>query len=171
MSALDSISLTLKRLRHLIFGYDFFISYAHGDGKEYAVRLERALVGMDFAIFRDESEMSGGVQLSLVIRWTIRRTRCVLVLGTRNGITSRWVADEVKMFKARRRRVVPIDIHGVRDLQPWFAQDEIIFMIDPRGDQGPAIASSRKSQWDGAAGVFIVWRDGRWASRSRCCWR
>ena len=39
----------LERLSKFLFGYDYFISYAYADGRDYAAALNEKLANLDFA--------------------------------------------------------------------------------------------------------------------------
>src|SRR5262249_55495102 len=107
-------------IRNLIFGYDVFISYAHGDHTvPFARRLQSRLTDRDFVVFRDESHLLGGDQLTFVIRLAIRRTRGLVLRGDDAATESEWVAKEIRLFRERRKTVVAIDLDGVRERGAW----------------------------------------------------
>jgi hypothetical protein len=47
-----------------LFGYDFFISYAHADGKEYPRRLRARLGANGYRTFLDEEGYVGGTSVA-----------------------------------------------------------------------------------------------------------
>jgi hypothetical protein len=129
----------LSRLARLLFGYDFFLSYAHKDGADYARKLEKSLSKKDFTVFRDETELPGGEPLTSLIRLSLRRTRRLVVVGTKFAVKSRWVEKEIKEFnEKKRRRIVLLDVHGIKNEQPWFNPDEFVFVQDSAGEEGPS---------------------------------
>lgn len=109
----------LRRLggvvRILAFGYDVFISYAHGaEATPYARRLEARLSDRDFTVFRDESRIHLGDRLSLVIRYAVLRSRSLVVIGTETSVRSSWVQREATLFSGRKRPVVILDLERLR---------------------------------------------------------
>jgi WD40 repeat protein len=89
------------RLIDYLFGYDFFISYGHADGKAYPHHLAQALVARRFSVFLDDEIYAVGDELSSA---TLRRVgqsrRLVVVCGPR-AVRSPWVRREVEAYAAR----------------------------------------------------------------------
>ena len=104
-----------RRVISAMFGFDFFICYAHADGKTYARALNRSLA-KDYECFFDEQEFAPGDSLPLEDRLALMNTSCLLVIITPGALKSHWVKWEIKTFKERKRRIMPIcigDIDGV----------------------------------------------------------
>src|SRR5947207_2301781 len=77
--------------RILFIGYDFFISYTHEDGQDFAKRLEDTLTAREFVVFRDTTQLHGGEKLSLTIQAAVFRTRRLVVVGTRAAVRKPWI--------------------------------------------------------------------------------
>ena len=73
----------LKQFTTLLFGYDVFISYPYADGKQYAEELERRLTNLDLACFLDKEELPYGGTLTGSLERAIRRSRAIVLVGTR----------------------------------------------------------------------------------------
>ncbi len=71
-----------RRLRALLFGYDYFISYRHDDGLAYAMALELCLRNRGRVVFRDASELPGSAPLWRSISSAIRRSRVFVLVGS-----------------------------------------------------------------------------------------
>lgn len=118
--------------------YWCFISYRHADNKEpgrqWATWLHQALetyevpsdlVGTKnergdtipdriFPVFRDEEELPADAELSTPIETALRRTRFLVVLCSPQAARSRFVADEILVFKrlGKKDRILAVIIDG-----------------------------------------------------------
>jgi len=101
-----------QRLLGLVFGYDFFISYAWSDGGSYAMALARKLQAQGFEIFLDREEYASGDDWKKVGAWKLRRTGQLILVGSPATLTSAPVLREVQIFSRTGRRIVPIDFDG-----------------------------------------------------------
>ena len=104
----------LDRLSKFLFGYDFFISYAYKDGREYAEYLVKKLGDLDFACFFDSSELPPGEQLPTSLRRAIGRSKALILVGTEGSIDAPYVDLEVSTA-LDQGKVIPIDVHGIRE--------------------------------------------------------
>lgn len=148
---------TQRFLREQIFGYDFFVSYAQEDStRAYGEALQALLTERDFVVFRDITHLAGGDKLTLRIRWSLWRTRCLVVLGTELALGSPWVAKEIGLFAERKRRIVPLDLQNIRLRSPWKEVDDARFVNDLL--PGPSIAVV-----DEIAASLTGWRANRMA--------
>jgi len=105
----ESLFKSLFRAR---FRYDVFISYSHGDAKEYAVALKKQLQGLDFTCFIDEEESPAGVSLDPTLEKALRKSAVLVLIATERALTRPYVALEFERFTATNRTVVPINIAG-----------------------------------------------------------
>ncbi|HEX6086418.1 MAG TPA: TIR domain-containing protein, partial [Thermoanaerobaculia bacterium] len=151
----------ISRLGSWIFGmaqrvrfrYDFFISYAHGDGRAYADNLTRQLRDLDFVCFRDKDELPPGLVLRPSLRRAITASAQMIVVGSTDAIASDYVALEVETFSNTSRPIVPIDFGGTLTEAPWpLLRDQEVIWIDEspaaleRGAPSPlTIAAVEKS--------------------------
>ncbi|HEV7927577.1 MAG TPA: toll/interleukin-1 receptor domain-containing protein [Verrucomicrobiae bacterium] len=126
-------------LKALLFGYDFFISYAQEEAtRVYGNQLRALLSERDYTVFLDTTELRAGDNLTLRIRWSLRRTRCLIVLGTERALASKWVKREIELYAARKRRIVPLDLEQIRARHPWPQIGESLFETDSLPDPSPA---------------------------------
>jgi WD40 repeat protein len=96
----------------ILFGRDIFISYSRRDGGEaYAARLAKEL-GEDFSCYLDQLDTPRGPQLPRQIRRELRRSRALVLLGTRAAVESLYVKLEVSRFLQTRRKIILVDVDG-----------------------------------------------------------
>ncbi len=100
-----------------VFGYDFFISYAHADAEDYASALHEDLAGTH-RCFLDEEELDVGLGLTPAIARALRRTSILVVLHTPGADASPWVRQEVTLFSETGRRVIFVDLGGAPRTEP-----------------------------------------------------
>ncbi len=93
-----------------LFGYDFFISYSHGDGTAYPRELAKQLEELGFTVFLDSQVYTAGDDLRLATRRRIRMSKKLIVLASTESLKSRWVLIEVKTCLAVGGTPIVIDI-------------------------------------------------------------
>lgn len=94
-----------------IFKYRAFVSYAHAD-ERVAARLHRALEAYRVPqylqakhskklspIFRDVTELTAHHSLSDKIKEAVLKSRCLIVLCSPAAKTSKWVNEEIRLFR------------------------------------------------------------------------
>lgn len=104
-----------RRIIDAIFGFDFFISYRHADGRRYARKLCEELEKHGFECFLDTSKYRMGDDWKKIGYWTLRRTSCLVLVGSPGALESKPVLREVKIFRGFGKRIVPIDFEGSLD--------------------------------------------------------
>ena len=102
----------LRRAIDFLFGYDYFISYAWVDGRDYAVALARELAAMGFECFLDSKDYAKGDNWRLAGRRAIRKTARLILVGSPGALVSEPVLRELDAFERTGRRVVPISFDG-----------------------------------------------------------
>lgn len=92
-------------------GWDVFLAYAAPD-RDVARRLERALADRGLRVCRDETALQPGDRWQAVLPDYVRRSRCVVVLVSRNSPASTYLNDEIAIALAAGDqggpRVVPV---------------------------------------------------------------
>jgi WD40 repeat protein len=138
-----------KSLFRILFRYDIFISYARGDGKEYAVKLRDQLKQLDFSCFLDFDELPAGNSLNNTLKRAIKKSATLVVVGTERAVKSRYVELEVGEFAGTGRAIIPIDIEGTLVPTPWrVIKERDIVWIDEvkaalaKGVPSPNVADS-----------------------------
>ena len=157
-------------LKALCFGYDFFISYSQEAAtRAYGQKLQAMLTDRDYAVFRDTTNLEAGDPLTLRIRWSLWRTRCLIVLGTRQALASEWVMKEIGIFARRKRRIVPLDLEQIRSRHSWIDLKDSLFENDTLPDPSPYIVERIIGSFRGwKANKLASWFWGRWRlSQSR----
>jgi hypothetical protein len=79
-----------------LFGYDFFISYAHADGKKYPHALADGLNQLGFRVFLDEREYAPGAELRAATRRRVRMSSYLVLLARDRALESHWVLREAE---------------------------------------------------------------------------
>jgi hypothetical protein len=131
----------ISQITRVLFGYDFFLSYSHSDGKRYAQVLERDLAAADCVAFRDESEHGQGLLLELWLKLSIRRSSAIVIIGTEGAIQSAHVQREIQNAIAWKKQLIPIDLMGVRKRWPAF-DTERVWIEDPEASVPPPAGPS-----------------------------
>ncbi len=114
------------------FKYRAFITYAHKDEerarwlrkKLESFRIPKHLVGQEssygpipsrlYPIFRDRDELAGAAQLGPLIEQALDDSSHLIILCSPNAVKSRWVNEEIRMFKAmgKQDRVLCLILSG-----------------------------------------------------------
>lgn len=102
----------LKKAVGKVFGYDFFISYSHADGCEYADALAQKLTDYGFEVFLDRTSFAAGDDWKGIGRWTLNRTGNLILVATEGALKSEQVLYEVELFKQTGRHIIPVDVDG-----------------------------------------------------------
>ena len=104
---------TLSRLRaaaDFLFGYDFFISYAHRDGTQYPRLLRDRLETLGYRTFLDVHGYTGGDDLRAGTRRRIGMSKRLILLARPHALSSsRWVELELQHFIALNRSPIVIE--------------------------------------------------------------
>lgn len=95
----------------LLFGFDFFISYAHGDGMRYPQELADRLAQLGFRVFLDARLYVPGDDLQTATRRRVRMSRKLVLIARPLALSSQWVLKEVEECLAAGRTPVVIDIN------------------------------------------------------------
>ena len=101
-----------------VFGYDFFISYSHADGKNYPRRLKERLEKAGFRAFFDQTDYVPGADLPVETRRQVRKSRSLVVIGRSAALSSPWVQREVDAVLAQGRRPIIVDVNGAVEAAP-----------------------------------------------------
>ncbi len=114
------------------YKYMAFITYAHKDEERATwmrrklenFRIPRNLIGKEglygpipnrlYPIFRDRDELAGAAQLGPLIEQALQESSHLIVLCSPHAVRSRWVNEEIRLFKAMGKadRVLCIVLDG-----------------------------------------------------------
>lgn len=117
----------LRRIADAIFGYDFFISYAHRDGTYYPTQLKSRLSELGFTVFLDLSEYVAGSDLRRETGRHVGKSSRVVIVGRPEALKSEWVRREVQ--HALRKNNVPIFININRTAELFGRETEVARLI------------------------------------------
>jgi hypothetical protein len=132
-----------------VFGYDFFLSYSHGDGTRLPQFLKERLAQIGFRVFLDQTEFVAGMDLPRETRRHIAKSRKLVVIGRPGALQSEWVKREVDVALAQGKIPVVIDVNraveAARDTalastaltEHWLRLNAL--MADPDGEPPEAI--------------------------------
>jgi hypothetical protein len=99
----------------LLFGYGFFVSYAHADGERYPKALADRLQERGFQVFLDSRVYVAGDDLRRATRRRVRMSKYLLAVVGPRALTSHWVLVELQRCLEAGR--VPIAISLDRALE------------------------------------------------------
>lgn len=100
-----------ERVANYCFGFDFFVSYSHADGKEYPRRLKQRLEESGFKVFLDQIEYAPGADLRRETRRQVLKSRHLVVVARDNALCSPWVFREVETFLQSGRIPILLDVN------------------------------------------------------------
>ncbi len=101
---------TFQKIADYLFGYDFFISYAHADGKHYPQQLADQLTEAGYSVFLDTREYVAGVDLNAATRRRIRMSRKLIIIARPQALRSEWVRREVELCLELHGTPIVVDI-------------------------------------------------------------
>jgi tetratricopeptide (TPR) repeat protein len=101
-----------------VFGYDFFISYSHGDGMRLPRRLKERLEQAGFRAFLDQTEYVAGADLRRETRRQVVKSRKIVVIGRSGALKSEWVRREVNVALAHGKIPVIVNLNGAVEAAP-----------------------------------------------------
>jgi tetratricopeptide (TPR) repeat protein len=112
----------LSRMIDRIFGYDFFLSYSHADGKNYPKHLKARLEQTGFKVFLDQTEFVPGFDLRRETRRHVEKSQKLVVIGRDHALKSVWVKREVDVIINRGRTPILININKSLEHAPAEAE-------------------------------------------------
>jgi len=95
-----------------LFGFDFFISYAWVDGRQYAIDLQRKLNERGFSCFFDSDDYIKGDNWRVAGKRALKKTSRLILVGTPGAVASEPVENELRIYTDLGRRIFPIDVGG-----------------------------------------------------------
>jgi len=113
------ISGRLTSAADFLFGYDFFISYAHKDGTQYPRLLHDRLEALGYRTFLDVQGYTGGDDLRTGTRRRIGMSKKLLLLARPHALSeSRWVQLELQHFIELDRSPIVIEFPAATGMVP-----------------------------------------------------
>ena len=109
------------RMVRILFGADFFISYARKDGSAYADNLVDALLEQGYTCFFDQLGTEPGKQVPNSLLNKVKRSSVLVLLGTDEACKSSAVGKEIETFVPTKRPIVPVNFGQLHNAI-WFNQ-------------------------------------------------
>lgn len=136
--SLSPLGSWLRRAADVLFGYDYFISYAHADGHGYARRLAEQLDELGFSVFLDTRVYVAGDDLQAATRRRIRMSKKLVAVVRPKALESEWVLREIQVCLAAGRLPIAIDVAGTLARAPEDNPAKILlkdklYITDPGG--------------------------------------
>ncbi len=110
-----------KRLIRIVdwfFGYDYFISYNHGDGLKLPARLQERLTDIGFRVFLDQTDYVPGIDLRRETRRQVLKSKTIVLIGRPGALRSEWVKREVDVALAAGKTPVVLNINNSVEAAP-----------------------------------------------------
>ncbi|MBC8354423.1 MAG: TIR domain-containing protein [Planctomycetes bacterium] len=101
----------LGRMVDFLFGFDFFISYSHADGKQYPARLTSELEKAGLRTFLDTQVYVPGDDLSRATRRRVRMSKYLVVIARPSALDSPWVLKEVQVCLESGVKVIVVNVN------------------------------------------------------------
>lgn len=120
----------LRALLDRLFGYDYFISYAHDDGTIYPRRLRDRLEQSGFRAFLDTTGYVAGDDLRAGTHRRVRMSTYLVVVARPHALRSVWVKRELQTYLAAGRVPVVLNINGA--LATPTADAEVLALLKDR---------------------------------------
>lgn len=108
-----------QELHRFFFGDDIFISYSRSDAGRYATALAARLSEAGYLCFLDQLGTDADQSIPGSLRDKVRKSSALVLVGTRGAAASRYVREEVEIFKESRRPILPIDVDGALVGEDW----------------------------------------------------
>lgn len=102
----------ISRILDWLFGYDFFVSYAHDDSPEYAKKIRDELTELGYSVFLDSDVYVAGTVLTDATRRRVRMSRHLILVAGRHALHSSWVSEEVRIHLHKGNAPLVIDPIG-----------------------------------------------------------
>jgi WD40 repeat protein len=99
-----------RRAIDFVFGYDFFISYAHDDGTVYPEKLLTRLTALGYRVFLDRVGYVAGDDLHSGTRRRVTTSRYMIVIARPEAMASDWVREEIGVCLSAKRTPIIVDI-------------------------------------------------------------
>jgi len=104
-----------------LFGNDVFISYARADGSVYAAALANLLSARDFSCYLDQWGSPPDAKLPEAVVVALKRSALLVLLATPRAATSAAVHQELELFRATGRTIIPVDFDNTAEQALWYA--------------------------------------------------
>ena len=107
----SAILTWVRKVGDFLFGFDFFISYAHSDGVHYPQKLADLLQSKGFRVFLDSRVYVAGDDLRSATRRRIRMSKYLIIILRPGALESQWVLIELQRCLAANRPPIAINVN------------------------------------------------------------
>jgi len=107
------------RLYRFFFGDDIFISYSRSDAGKYAMALALSLSEHGYLCFLDQLGTDVNRNMPESLKEKVRNSTALVLVGTEGAVASRYVREEVEIFKESKRVIIPINVDGALHDDEW----------------------------------------------------
>lgn len=118
-----------NRLKRLLFGYDFFISYARSDCSVYTGNLANKLINAGYSCYIDQWGSSPGKTLPNNLKTKLKNSSVLIVLGSDAAILSDAIHQEIELFLSTKRVIIPVNFGNIHRAE-WFENIEGIALTN-----------------------------------------
>jgi WD40 repeat protein len=105
--------------RAFLLGYDLFISYRRADANDYALRLADRLTKIGFRCYLDQFSSSADANLPEDVKYALRNSAGLVVVGSPGALESKAIAEEVSIFSKLSRTILPISAADTLNDDTW----------------------------------------------------
>ncbi|HZT61278.1 MAG TPA: TIR domain-containing protein [Pyrinomonadaceae bacterium] len=106
-------------LRRLFFGDDIFISYSRADSGKYATALAVKMSEQGYLCFLDQLGTDVNRNMPDSLKTKVRASTALVLIGTEGAAVSRYVREEVDIFKESKRPIHPISVDDALSKEEW----------------------------------------------------
>jgi WD40 repeat protein len=108
-----------QRLHRFFYGDDIFISYSRSDSGKYAMALAVAMSEQGYLCFLDQLGTDVNRNMPESLKEKVRNSTALVLIGTEGAAASRYVREEVEIFKESKRPIHPISIDDALTKDGW----------------------------------------------------
>jgi WD40 repeat protein len=108
-----------QKLYLFFFGDDIFISYSRSDAGKYAMALAMTMSEHGYLCFLDQLGTDVNSNLPESLKAKVRGSTALVLVGTGRAAASRYVREEVEIFKESRRPIHPISVDDALAKEEW----------------------------------------------------
>jgi WD40 repeat protein len=108
-----------QRLHRFFYGDDIFISYSRSDSGKYAMALAVAMSEQGYLCFLDQLGTDVNRNMPESLKEKVRSSTALVLIGTEGAAASRYVREEVEIFKESKRPIHPISVDDALAKDEW----------------------------------------------------